>query len=356
MSRNDKCIYCGILFDPNKGEGDHILPVQLGEFRNDSRFRIICTSCNNKIGKSEQQFLQCGPQSFFRDLVKPKIPKKRQRGCSRVKGGAMGAPSPKSTIDHGDHRELVEPSKDNPTNVYALDQIVIHDDQGEEYFIKLFSGMHSEQLKDRIEKHGISKIDKTWLHCDLERCSEFQQLMKKVWPKTDIKSLPETEAGTHHIDGRIAFKMTDHYFRSIAKIAFHYYLIHSRRGFRGDEQCFGHIRDFVMNGGNVQPFFKQSGPKFVTPFGKIPSGGVITPNRWCHIIAADESDKLAVVHLQLFAGPGCDTRSHYIKLADIKSIILISDPTWGHVYLYDESPSSDRYAGQVEQAQITRIR
>ncbi len=351
MTRTMKCIYCGISFDPTKGEGDHILPVQLGEFRNDIRFRRICSSCNNKIGRSEQQFLLCGPESFFRDLVKPKIPKKRQRGRSQVKA-AMGVPSPQSTIDHGDHRELVKRTKDNPTNVFAVDQIVIHYDQDKEFFIELFTGMRPEDLKDRVEKLGISKIKKTWIHCDEERWSEFQQLTK-AWAKTEIQSLPKTEAGIIHVNGRITFKVTDHYFRSLAKIAFHYYLVHSRRGFRGDEQYFGPIRDFIMNGGNDKTFFNQSGPKFVMPFGEIPSGGVITPKQWCHIIAADETNKLAVVYIQLFVGRGCVPKSHYIKLADINSNIFVSSSTWGHVYLYDESPKSGRYAGQVEQAQIT---
>jgi len=355
MTKTEKCIYCRTPFDPTKGQGDHIFPVQLGEFENDIRFRRICTSCNNKIGRSEQQFLSCGPESFFRDLVKPKIPKKRQRGCSQVKT-CLGVPGPSSTIDHGDHRELGRRSKDNPASVFAVDQLVVHDDQGEEYFIELFSGLRPEQLKDRIKKLGINKIDKTWLHCDTERWSEFQELMKKTWPKLEIHNLPETEAGITQVNGRVTFKVTDHYFRSLAKIAFHYYLVHSRRGFRGDEQCFGLIRDFIMNGGDDKAFFKQSGPKFVMPFGEISSGGAITPKQWCHIMAADETDKVAVAYIQLFVGRGCVPHPHYIKLADINSKVFISSSTWGHVYLYDESPNSDRYAGQVQQAQVTKIR
>ena len=355
MKRTEKCIYCSTSFNPAKGAGDHVLPVQLGEFKNDVRFRRICTSCNNQIGRSEQQFLSCGPESFFRDLVKPKVPKKRQRGRSQVKS-AMGAPSPQSTIDHGDHRQLVERSRDNTTNTFAVDQIVIHDEQGKEYFIRLFSGMSPKQLKNRIKKQGINKIDKTWFHCDTEHLSEFQLLMKKTWPKSEPHNLPDTEAGITQVNGCVTFKVTDHYFRSLAKIAFHYYLVHSRRGFRGDEQCFRSIRDFIMNGGDEKTFFKQPGPKFVMPFGKISSGGVITPKQWSHIIAADETDKVAIAYIQLFVGPGCVPKPHYIKLADINSNVIIPSSTWSHVYLYDESQKSDRYAGEVKEAQITRIR
>ncbi len=355
MFRSDKCIYCGNSFDPTKGEGDHVIPVQLGDFRNDIRFRRICTSCNNKIGRSEQQFLSCGPESFFRSLVNPKIPRKRQRGRSQVKG-AMGVLSPQSTIDCGDHRQLVERSKANFKIVFPLDQIVIQDDKGEEFFIKLFAGMRPEHLKDRIEKCGINKIDKLWVHCDIQLYSEFQQLLKETWPKSEVHNLPETEAGATQISGCITFKVNDHYFRTLAKIAFHHYLIHSRRGFRGDEHCFRPIREFIMDGGNHEIFFNQSGPKFVMPFGEIPSGGVITPKQWCHIIAADETNKSVVVYLQLFVGDGCVPNPYYIHLANTNSKIIVSGSTWGHVYLYDESPSTDRFAGQVHQAQITRIR
>lgn len=351
----EKCIYCGISFNPTKGVGDHIIPVQLGEFRNDTRFRRICTSCNNKIGRSEQQFLLCGPESFFRSLVNPKIPKKRQRGRSQIKA-VMGMPSPESTIDHGDHRQLVKRSIENPKNVFPLDQIVIHNDKGEEFFIKLFAGMKQKQLKDLIEKLGITKIDKLWVHCDDQLCSEFQQLLTETWPKSKIHSLPGTEAGITQISGRITFKVNDHYFRTLAKIAFHHYLIHSRRCFRGNEQCFGPIRDFIMNGGNNKDFFNQSGPKFVVPFGEIPSGGVITPKQWCHIIAADETYGVVVVYLQLFVGDGCIPHPYYIRLANMDSKILVSNSTWGHVFLYDELQGSDRYAGEVKEAQITRIR
>src|SRR5215207_2001912 len=92
------CIYCPKLFDPARGEGDHILPVQLGEFRNDVRFRGACPKCNNDIGADEQQLLMCGPEAVFRAVVKPAVPASRFRGSPSLSGGAMGAPAPRFTI------------------------------------------------------------------------------------------------------------------------------------------------------------------------------------------------------------------------------------------------------------------
>ena len=99
--------------------------------------------------------------------------------------------------------------------------------------------------------------------------------LKEVFPEFVKHRLPDTEAGVTPIDGRITFKVNDHYFRSVAKIAFHYYLIYSHRGYRGNETYFDPIRDFIMNGGDHEPFFNQTGPKFAMPFGDLPSGGVI---------------------------------------------------------------------------------
>lgn len=215
--------------------------------------------------------------------------------------------------------------------------------------------MSQNDLNDRVKKLGINKLKKKWIHCDEKRWSEFKNLVE-VWAKQKIQDLPVTQPGIKTVKGRITFKVNDHYFRSLAKIAFHFYLLHSRRGFRGDEECFRPIRDFIMNGGNIDDFFNKSGPKFAMPFGKIPSGGVITPNRWCHVIASDETSEVAIVYIQLFVGLGCVPTPHYIKLAGINSTISVPNSTWGYAYVYDNSPSSDRCAGQVEQAHVKRIR
>jgi hypothetical protein len=349
------CIYCGVYFDTSKGEGDHVLPVQLGEFRNDQRFRRICPNCNSKIGHSEQQLLACAPEAFFRRLVNPKVPSKRQRGKSPVKG-AMGVPSPESTIDHGDHRELVYRSSENPMNAYPVDQIVIHDDKENEYFIKLFSGMKKKHIEEQMTKKGITKVQKIWFHFDDPKGDEFENLIDEAFPDLQKHRLPYREAGIIQIDGRITFKFNDHYFRAVAKMAFHYYLIHSRRGYRGDETIFNPIRNFIMNGGDHKPFFNQEGPKFEMPFGDLPSGGVITPDGWCHVLSAYEEEKCIVAYVQLFVGRGCIPQSYHVKLAEMDNNIVVPKAIWGHVYLYDKTASKDHYAGEVKEADVTRLR
>jgi hypothetical protein len=79
MTETANCIYCGKTFDPSKGQGDHVIPAAWGEFRNDIRFRGLCQKCNQKIGKTEQHMLQCGPERIFREMVVPLFSLERQK-------------------------------------------------------------------------------------------------------------------------------------------------------------------------------------------------------------------------------------------------------------------------------------
>lgn len=303
---------------------------------------------------SEQQLLQCGPESFFRALVKPTVPAKRRRGRSQAMSAA-GAPAPERTVNLGDHHELVTTAPDNAHDVFPVDQLVIHDEKEQEHFIRLFPGMRPEQLKERVEKAGIKKIPKAWAHFDDGRSDEYKRLFEAVWPKANLEDLAPTEPGERQLPGRIKLTVTDHYFRALAKIGFHHYLAHSRRGFRGDEDCFASIRAFIMNGGHKDHFFQQSGRTFAMPFGHLASGGGLTPSQWCHVLAADESGNQVVVYVQMFVGPGCVPSPYYITLARIDSSLVIPSFVWAHVYLYDDPQQSGRYAGGVVDAQIARL-
>ena len=79
MSYDEKCIYCSNSFDPYNGEGDHIIPFCLGEFKNYVCFRRMCPDCNRKVGKYEQQIVQSGPEGFFRLIIKAKSKRSKRR-------------------------------------------------------------------------------------------------------------------------------------------------------------------------------------------------------------------------------------------------------------------------------------
>lgn len=351
---NERCIYCCKEFDHTHGQGDHIISGQLGEFRNDLRFRRICPACNSKIGRSEQQFLQCGPEAFFRMVVQPALRRRRQSG--RSARGALGMPPPKSVIRLGDHGELVKPVPGDHHAVTHVDHIVIHGKDGSQLEVRLFRGMRPEQLQEKVAAPSITEFNTAWLHCDEATCAEFQALVQAAWPQVRLRELAPTEPGAYKVAGRITFTFSDHYFRAIAKIAFHYYLVHTRRGLRGDESGFDPIRQFIMDGGDTAPFFHSSGHTFCVPFGELPGGGAVVPNRWFHVLAADESSNVIVVYVRLFVGPESVRDPYYVTLGPLNSRIDLPRPVWGHVYEYDDPQPTSGRAGQVLEASITRLR
>lgn len=355
-SNEAKCIYhaespdCTQSFDPTKGEGDHIIPAALGEFEGDERLRAVCPSCNNRIGQCEQQLLQCGPEAFLRRLVKPRSKRLRRRGTGKVKAAA-GTPAPQFTIDAGGHSELVEPSPDDPRNVFPVDQLVIRDEKDSEHTIRLFPGMRADQLRDRIRGKVSGEVKDAHLHCDDGRWDQYLSLLKQIWPELRIEELAPTEPGVHRVPGRIKFIVNDAYFRAIAKIGFHYYLVHSKRDLNGDEPGFSRIRDFIINGGNFEEFFDKSKARFVLPF-RHPWH----PSHYCHVLAADESEETAIAYVHLFIGPGIDHPPYYVTLGPVGSKVVVPGFVQAHFYIYDQPNSSGRYAGPVVRATVTQFR
>jgi hypothetical protein len=349
------CIYCSGTFDPTRGEGDHIIPSSLGEFENDVRFRGACPRCNGIVGQAEQQLVQCGREAFLRQIVKPKSRRAEKRGPGQMRG-AMKAPAPQFTIDLGDHLALVEPSPDDPRDVYPVDQVIVADEAGHTEPVRLFPGMRLEQLRSRLSRMSIGEAKTARLRCDDDHYDEYVQLLKSLWPKSDYEPGPITEAGVYKVPGRAKFVVNVHYFRALAKIAFHYYLAHSNRGHRGDEPCFEGIRNFIMDGGNSDEFFNQAvGARFAMPFGELPQGGVVTPTQWCHVLAASEKNGQADAYVQLFVGPGCVPKPYGVRLGKWDNPIVAPKAVWAHVYLY-EPERTDNFAGQVVEASLTRLR
>jgi hypothetical protein len=268
-----RCIYCGKEFDPSRGEGDHILPAALGEFRGDVRFRGQCSHCNNLIGRFEQQVTQSGPEGFYRQIVCPASARLNKRGIGSQRG-ALGAPGPVHTANMGDYTALVEPSRENALDVFAVDQIVIRDEDGKDHPVRLYPGMSAAQLQDRIAKLNNAKINTIRLECDDANASDFLNLVKAVLPNLKVEAESVTEAGSRKIRGRATFNVKEPYFQALAKLAFHYYLVHSRRGYPGDESMFDEIRHFILNGGDVSRFCEYTNKgRFRPPIGELPSGG-----------------------------------------------------------------------------------
>ncbi len=345
------CIYCGRFFNPSRGKGDHILPGALfGEFVGDVRFRGCCPKCNNSFSPLEQILAQATPLGYLRQIVNPP---RRGRQSGLRQRGAKGSRAPLYIAWADDHGELVEPLSD-PQNVQPVDRLTIRDADSSEHYVRLYPGMTADKLRSDLQKCESKKHTQVFCSCDARNTAIFKELLQKVFPECRWEDRPDTEVGTKRVRGRTIFEFSTDAFRGLAKIAFHYYLAHNQRGYQGNEPEFNSIRQYIKSGGEYEQFFNQSGPRFEMPFGETSPGRGTTPGNWCNILAAHEVDKNVVVNMRFFAGPGFDGEPHQVTLAKIRSKIICPTGCWGHVYHYEKG-RSDRYAGHVDTARLTRL-
>jgi hypothetical protein len=140
--------------------------------------------------------------------------------------------------------------------------------------------------------------------------------------------------------------MTDRYFRALAKIAFHYYLIHTRRA-TGSEKGFAPIRRFIMDGGTPELFLDA--PR---RFGIPP--GMASP-RWCHILGAAERDGLVIGYVRLFFGPFARQKDYHFMLGRLETRLVLPEFAWAHAYIYDEPVPAKGQAGEVQAVNLRRM-
>jgi len=349
------CIYCQATIDPNRGQGDHVIPAAFGRFRNDLRFRLICPTCNSLLGKTEETLIRSAPEAIFRRFTKNAI---KQTGRGKRGGGwsaAQGGSRPKGTINHGDHTELVEICPANPENVCPVDQLVVRDATGTEHYLRLFPDMTADSLRQKIGKASPAPNSPMYLHADEQNLDHYKGLLAELYPDSPYVDNGSREAGVHRIQGQTEFRFSTDYYRALAKIAFHYYLVVNKRSLRGDEPAFDAIRHFIMNGGDQKQFFDAGGAKFVSPFHELPGGGAVVSAVWGHALATDEEQNAAVVNVMLFVGPKRVPPSHHIRIATINSPLVIPGAQTAHQYVYHDKPDSDGFAGIVHKASVNRI-
>lgn len=344
----ENCIYCGKEFDPCKGQGDHVIPAILGEFRGDKHFRRICTECNNRIGNMEQQIVQSGPESVYLQEVNPFSCRRRGREHRNL-GGAMGAPPPESWALVNGRWVLVKQVIGRPIrDVEPVDNIAVTDMNDLTIVIQYHKGMRPENVRKKLKDAGFGEFKKAEFTVSDELHDSMCDLAMKLWPNMSIKNTHVLQPGRQNgVPGTKKFIVNSNYYQAIAKIGFHYFLLNSGRGFSGRERHFSKIRDYIINGGDRTPFFESPRKLPINlPVQKMPDGSVLSPVKWSHILAGSDWGGNALVMVLLFAGPGCYRPAHFIWLGDWESKIITRDCKWCDAYTYDKSIGG-KYAGEV---------
>ncbi|MFN0137478.1 MAG: hypothetical protein ACKVS9_15345 [Phycisphaerae bacterium] len=237
-----------------------------------------------------------------------------------------------------------------------IDQLVIIDRQKGEYHLELRPEMTVLNLKRRIAECGYEPSERTFLHADEKNWPHYVALMQEIWPSVSVEERCSLDRGVHRVAGRISFVFHVDYYRAVAKIAFHYYLLHTKRGVQGTEPEFGAVRNFIRTGGDHKPLYDARGARFALPFGQMRDGQTALPGIWTHVVAADESAGTAVAMVTLFMGPTRMAPIYHIRLATLASRILVPNAQFAHSYLYDACDSCGTHAGRVVPVATCRLR
>lgn len=349
-----KCLYCGQCFEPTEGAGDHVLPSGLfGEFEGDSTFRGCCQRCNNHLGRHEQVLSQGSPLGWYRWHVKPNLHRRRKRGSLRPRG-SKGASAPVFTMEHRGRTLLVNPSDENPTDVSCVNQLVIRDGEGRDHHVRVFPNMTKERLKSEIDRLSITTRKSIFVDCEQHLTDHVLELLRELHPAIQIVEQQGIGPCNRKVRGKAVFRFDVRYFQALAKIAFHYYLMHGRRGLSGHEELFAPVREFIRDGGDPEVFFHDSGKRFTLPFCKNEAGQVMVPDNWVHVLALNEHKGRIVVLLQFFVGPEAAPPPIYITLGSLRGhpALPAAVGAKAHLYWIDQG-RSDRFAGRVEEVPLT---
>ena len=159
------CIYC------NEREADskeHAIPAALGMDYIKGFEKLhgkLCSSCNNDIGKIEEQFLRSGPEAYLRSVLKIK----RRKGSSGVNPflrGSAGVDAIKAELKdpESDTSFLCEPA-DKPGNMTHLYQLLMRDSQGEIHHVIIPESIQSsEALNEMLMSKGMADYELEHVH------------------------------------------------------------------------------------------------------------------------------------------------------------------------------------------------
>jgi hypothetical protein len=259
------CIYCLGKVD-EEHIGDHVIPATLGVFQKDNQFKHICIACNNYIGTNiESVFLECSYIRYFRDLVLGGMDRDRRKFSGwkkKVKG--INGPTINVKDDFADlNGEMI-----GPLTIAPYDQIIIEKDNEESLKIRLDPNMSEETIRGILEPLNLKKGDRIKFDCDQESTEIYVQKFKNINHNIEYEHVSTREAGIHLRKAMIEMQISPEYYRTIVKIAFHFFLTNTDT-IRGSDQSFERTRNFIINGGEFPGIMLRIDRKDIIDFSEI---------------------------------------------------------------------------------------
>lgn len=244
-----------------------------------------------------------------------------------------------------EHEVRTEPIGDS-RNVDILPQLILTDREGnrEEIAIedpKCISLGEWRILLARCRQGRVKDIDAIGLSD--EQFALIGHVFRRMGLTFDLAEQTSIQPfqGTALVHGAVTYDAR--YFRAIAKIAFHYLLVHSRL-FSGIDKEFDGVRRFIRYGEGHEGNFaaKGSGPIAYDPSGSD------RPPYYGHVLRTDISPKRIAVCVQLFIGHDHKPDWYRVTLSREEHLIFLPSEEFGHYYRYIEPEERGQYDGVID--------
>jgi hypothetical protein len=332
-----KCIYCSSEADSE----EHHLPYALGKFKGYvPLLDRVCSSCNGKCGKLDEQLSRTGIEAWHRIRLEITGRKSHEKVNSFYRGSAGGKPIEMTGLNpktgKAVHLELKGGNK-----VQELCYAKLTAEDGTDYLIKIPDGMTPQQFKRCVDGLPVKTFKTADISASEEDTAWIEELVRSA---LRFERPIEWESGALgpilYCPVRVKVSGDARYFRCIAKIGFHYFLTKMTQ-FRGDEDCFAAIRDFmVKDGTNLDDC-----ARFVS-VEKSPLQGVEKLRDCGHILSAEKHDSRLISRVQLFAGPGSLGRVYCVELGADPSPIFYNK-WFGDFFGYYPKEERGEFDGEV---------
>lgn len=336
-----KCIYCK---NKEADAREHYLPACLGEFLNyELLYNRLCNDCNNEIGKLDEQFCRCGPESFIRRIKGIKGRKKHKKVNPFYRKSSGGKYIEMEMNDHHNNKKIFCEIIEGTDDAIPARQIIFQDISG-----KFFSILITDNMKDHKD------LQKALLENNLENCKPIE-----CWATVDEREWIEKLLNNYNIKFNwkfspldekkvtkkftVKFEVNDKYFRAIAKIGFHYFLKYFPQ-FTGFEIEFEEIKNFIDKGDEIEKFVEQIEGSFI--YGLKP--GSVTTDKLCHFIGVNKTRNFIIAYLQFFVGPEFGPSFYYKVNIGKNPERIIYPQNIGHQFVYFDQKDKKGFIGRMD--------
>lgn len=321
------CIYCPAVADSI----EHPLPLAYGKFKDaPTLVDRLCTLCNNKrLGVLDEQPARSGPEAFLRRFFGVEGRSAHERVNVFERGSAGGA-----RIDMRSYDETLgidvslEVENGSPRQ---LCQLIIVGASGQRHHLPVRRGFTPEGLRAAVDRLGAtSPFSEVRLIASHDELAWIEPLIKSIWPDANFGTA--TLASTNYSGATIDVRLTDRYFRALAKIRFHYFLSQFPE-YTGHETFFASIRQFIAEGvgdiARVNEFVGRRVPALLAEF----SSPNVRPAGWrAHVACAEVRPGECRAYVQMFVSEEWPAPIYGIRLAHDSRITR--HRAAGHAYIH----------------------